>query len=238
VFNQQTIGGSETYAMKYAYKPMVGIPDSEEMIDSSEEKGDLPSRAKKPQQQYQKPYGKNEPSFASQEPGMYDEPGRGPRKAPAVQQATQAKLNPTSPARTAESPTQQQTQSSGAGNTTQSSQQGTFLLIPPNRVTCVLINVAERTSKTGKPVVTVKFNGDIPLNQEELTNAASTFDTGLFDALKAGLNKEVQFTYKLDKDQRFVNITDVLWVDGQEFMDGKPVPEGALVSRDDNEVTP
>ena len=45
-FNQQTIGGSLTYAMKYAYKPIVGIPDGEEMIDSTDEKGDLPARAK------------------------------------------------------------------------------------------------------------------------------------------------------------------------------------------------
>lgn len=46
VFNQQTIGGSQTYAMKYAYKAIVGIPDAEEMIDSSGEKGDLPARSK------------------------------------------------------------------------------------------------------------------------------------------------------------------------------------------------
>jgi hypothetical protein len=46
VFNQQTIGGSQTYAQKYSYKGVVGIPDSEEMIDSTEEKGDLPARSK------------------------------------------------------------------------------------------------------------------------------------------------------------------------------------------------
>jgi hypothetical protein len=46
VFNQQTIGGSQTYAQKYAYKAIVGIPDSEEIIDSTEEKGDLPARGK------------------------------------------------------------------------------------------------------------------------------------------------------------------------------------------------
>lgn len=45
-FNQQTIGGSSTYAQKYAYKAIVGIPDAEEMIDSTEEKGDLPARSK------------------------------------------------------------------------------------------------------------------------------------------------------------------------------------------------
>lgn len=48
-FNQQTIGGSSTYAQKYAYKTILGIPDSEEMIDSSEEKGDLPARSKQQQ---------------------------------------------------------------------------------------------------------------------------------------------------------------------------------------------
>jgi len=45
-FNQQTIGGSQTYAQKYAYKAIAGIPDAEETIDSTEEKGDLPARAK------------------------------------------------------------------------------------------------------------------------------------------------------------------------------------------------
>jgi len=44
VFNQQTIGGSQTYGQKYGYKAIVGIADSEEMIDSTGEKGDLPSR--------------------------------------------------------------------------------------------------------------------------------------------------------------------------------------------------
>ena len=47
VFNQQTIGGSQTYAQKYAYKAILGIPDSEEMIDSTEEKGDLPARSRR-----------------------------------------------------------------------------------------------------------------------------------------------------------------------------------------------
>ena len=48
-FNQQTIGGSQTYAQKYAYKAIAGIPDGEEMIDSTDEKGDLPSRKKSEQ---------------------------------------------------------------------------------------------------------------------------------------------------------------------------------------------
>lgn len=48
-FNQQTIGGSQTYGQKYPYKAILGIPDSEELIDSSEEKGNLPARQSKQQ---------------------------------------------------------------------------------------------------------------------------------------------------------------------------------------------
>ena len=49
-FNQQTIGGAQTYAQKYAYKAIVGIPDGEEMIDSTEDKGNTAAtnRAKRP----------------------------------------------------------------------------------------------------------------------------------------------------------------------------------------------
>lgn len=35
-FNQQTIGGSQTYAMKYAYKAILGIADSEEVVDANQ----------------------------------------------------------------------------------------------------------------------------------------------------------------------------------------------------------
>ena len=45
-FNQQTIGGTITYGQKYAIKPIAGIADDEETIDSTEDKGDLPARGK------------------------------------------------------------------------------------------------------------------------------------------------------------------------------------------------
>lgn len=48
-FNQQTIGGSQTYGQKYPYKAILGIPDSEELIDSSDEKSNLPARQNKQQ---------------------------------------------------------------------------------------------------------------------------------------------------------------------------------------------
>lgn len=99
---------------------------------------------------------------------------------------------------------------------------GKFLLEKNGLVTCVLLNVSERTSRTGKPIVAVKFNGDIPFSTGEFTNGASTFDTGLFDALKAGLNKEVEFSYRPDKEEKYINITDVFSVDGVEYVNGKP----------------
>lgn len=48
-FNQQTVGGTFTYLQKYAYKTNLGIPDSEELIDSTEDKGNLPARQGKQQ---------------------------------------------------------------------------------------------------------------------------------------------------------------------------------------------
>jgi ERF superfamily len=45
-FNHQTIGGTQTYAQKYAYKAIVGIPDSEEMVDGSDEHGNVPDSKK------------------------------------------------------------------------------------------------------------------------------------------------------------------------------------------------
>lgn len=46
-FNQQTIQGSFTYALKTLYKGIFGTPDSEEMIDGAEQPGaNLPARPK------------------------------------------------------------------------------------------------------------------------------------------------------------------------------------------------
>jgi hypothetical protein len=49
VFNQQTISGAQTYGQKQTYRAIVGIADDEELIDSTEEKGDLPARGKSKQ---------------------------------------------------------------------------------------------------------------------------------------------------------------------------------------------
>lgn len=67
-FNQQTIGGSQTYAQKYAYKAILGIPDSEEMVDSTEEKGDLPARTKSPQRGQPQRTAPDDPQAAAQAP--------------------------------------------------------------------------------------------------------------------------------------------------------------------------
>lgn len=183
-FNQQSIGGSETYGMKYAYKAIVGIADSEEMIDSTEEKGDLPARAKNtPKQQY--------PKTAQQ-------------VTQQVQQATQAK--PAEPAHT-----------------------GIFLEVAPDLLTCVPVKAERKVYKkddgTEVPYVEVFFNGRL-----NGWNAASCWHKSLHDILAGSAGIEIQIQYKLGKNGR-PNIEDVIFVNGIEYVDGVPVPEGAFVSR-------
>ncbi len=49
-FNQQTIGGGVTYARKIAYKPIVGVSDSDDDIDAGGEQPSIQSSAPKRQQ--------------------------------------------------------------------------------------------------------------------------------------------------------------------------------------------
>jgi hypothetical protein len=80
-FNQQTLGGAVTYGQKYAYKAIVGIADSEETVDSQkDETGSVPARARAQAKPAGK--GKQQPAFAAQEPGMYDDPQSEVSQAP------------------------------------------------------------------------------------------------------------------------------------------------------------
>lgn len=71
-FNQQTIGGAQTYAQKYAYKAICGIPDGEEMIDSTEDKGNTGATrsAKQPPRQQQRTTPAQATAPASSEPAV------------------------------------------------------------------------------------------------------------------------------------------------------------------------
>ena len=63
------------------------------------------------------------------------------------------------------------------------------------------------------------------LGQHNGVDAGSCFDTGLFEALKEsiGLECTFQITEKDLADKHYITIQDVKFVDGTEYMDGKPV---------------
>jgi hypothetical protein len=65
--------------------------------------------------------------------------------------------------------------------------------------------------------VNVVFNG-----YHKSFNFGSCFDTALFDALNAGIGKECQLKIGMAKNDKFINITDVLYVDGVPYDLGKP----------------
>ena len=189
-FNQQTIGGSQTYAQKYAYKAIAGIPDGEEMIDSTDEKGDLPSRKKAPQP-----------------------PPRPTTTAQSAQQGTQ---------RAATAPAAAQPQAA------------VLKFIPPNGLTAVIKSVKEIEPLPAKPA-----NGDIPamkgvrgrlivtlLGQHNGVSEASCFDTKLWPAIKesVGLECHFQIAEKDSNGKHYLNIEDLIYVAGWEFVGGVPVP--------------
>lgn len=197
-FNQQTIGGSQTYAQKYAYKAILGVPDSEEMIDGTDEKGDLPSRQKRVTPASviktaisQQPAGASAASWGAQPSTQR------PANAPAAYQG----------------------------------QAGGIKFIPPNGLTTTIKGVrlvaavsAEGDRKATRPYLVVTF-----LGMHNGVNFASCFDTKYWDLLEASVGLECHFQIKeADKNnQHFINIVDVIYVDGEEYKDGLPVTGAA-----------
>jgi hypothetical protein len=189
-FNQQTIGGSQTYAQKYAYKAIAGIPDGEEMIDSTDEKGSLDSRRKG--------------STVKQE----------------AQQRTAAK-----PITTQQSSQQAQQRAATSPEAAQP-QAGQLKFIPPNGLTAVIkgakdVPEQEVNGRKVRPYLLVTFTG-----QHNGCNFASCFDTKYWELLHDSIGLECHFQIKeADKnDTHFINIVNVLYVDGVEVLeavDGK-----------------
>jgi hypothetical protein len=86
-----------------------------------------------------------------------------------------------------------------------------------NRINCFALNVEPRTSKTSVPFLVLKMNGQY--NGQQL---AFCWHASLFDALTSSSGKQVQFEFDLGKDNKTINIMDVLDIDGQSYRDGKP----------------
>ena len=106
--------------------------------------------------------------------------------------------------------------------------------IPPNGLTAVIKSVKEIEALPAKPA-----NGDIPamkgvrgrlvvtlLGQHNGVSEASCFDTKLWPALKesVGLECHFQIAEKDSNGKHYLNIEDVIYVAGEEFVGGVPVP--------------
>ena len=94
---------------------------------------------------------------------------------------------------------------------------GTFLFMPPDRLTCVIRSVVEKVSPKKTPYLNAIFNG-----YHQTFNFGSCWDKKLFNALRAGVGKECQLKIGMSDGNKFINITDVLYVDGVPYDLGEP----------------
>ena len=106
--------------------------------------------------------------------------------------------------------------------------------IPPNGLTAVIKGVKEIKRLPAKPA-----DGDIPavtgvrarlivtlLGQHNGVSEASCFDTKLWPALKesVGLECHFQIAEKDSNGKHYINIEDLIYVAGEEYVNGQPVP--------------
>lgn len=134
---------------------------------------------------------------------------------------------PTSTQQSAQQATQR---AANAPASNQPEEQGVFKHLPDGVLVCKVRGVTEkhtdpRDGKTKpKPYLIVTVNGYLhPEGDPDNPNINGLFcyDTGLFDAIKSGVGKEVHL--KIDLTTKFAKALDVLEVDGVEYVDGKPV---------------
>jgi hypothetical protein len=93
-----------------------------------------------------------------------------------------------------------------------------FFSVSGDRMTCTLRGILEKETREKKAkYLNVTFHG-----YYETFNFATCFDTNLFNALIAGVDKECVLKLKYEKGDKFLNITDVLSVAGVEYANGKP----------------
>ena len=190
----RTIGGDFTYYRRYDGCSFIGIAPDED-VDAANN-GPLPNIR-----------------------------GKNTTEAKESRGARSHQENSSRPTSTQQS-TQQVNQRAAAPQEQAQPQAGQCKFIPPNGLTTVIkgckeIAAVEATEdqKARKGYLVVTF-----LGTHNGLNFASCFDTKYWDLLKESVGLECNFTIKeADKNnQHFINIVDVLFVDGQAYMDAKP----------------
>ena len=132
---------------------------------------------------------------------------------------------------TTQQSSQQATQRAATSPAAAQPQAGQVKFIPPDGLTCVVKGVQEvagQPAAEGKrairPYLIITF-----LGMHNGCNFAYCFDTKFWELLKSSVGLECHFQIKeRDKDgTHFINLEDVLFVDGVETVDGKFITEGA-----------
>jgi ERF superfamily len=154
-----------------------------------------------------------------------------PKKTPPANQAATPKSTP------AQAQLPAQTQAAPPAG------QGIFKLLPAGELICRIKSLTkketvltpEQKAKGNKPrpYLVVTVNGMLRPEKDEhkaSVNHGFCYDTGLFDALTAGLDKECKL--QVDTKGKYVTVTDVLYIDGVEYKDG------VVFVADEEEPTP
>ena len=156
--------------------------------------------------------GKPAAAYERQEPRVMSHPENAPRPTTTQQSA------------------QQVTQRAATSPAAAQPQGAQLKFIPPNGLTCVVKGVKEiegQPASEGKrairPYLIIMF-----LGMHNGCNFAYCFDTKFWELIRASVGLECHFQIKeRDKDgAHFINIEDCIYVDGQEYIEGKPVSEG------------
>ncbi len=213
-FDVQTLGACWTYLRRYGLQGATCLASEDD--DGNSLMG--PENKPIPQRQATRP---NPP-----QPAPAQAPSRGTTNTSPEGVISHEPPRPTTTQQSAQHATQRAATSPAAAQP-----QGAQLkFIPPNGLTCVVKGVQEvagqpasEGKKAIRPYLIITF-----LGMHNGCNFAYCFDTKFWELIRASVGLECHFQIKeRDKDgTHFINLEDVLFVDGQEYIDGKPVSEG------------
>ena len=113
-------------------------------------------------------------------------------------------------------------------------QQYPYAFLAGTTLTCTPLTITEKTRTVPKteenpegtqPYIFVYFKGNVNSIDFPPTSEFSCFDTGLFEAIRAGLKQECQFKVEVKEKagKMYINVKDAMWIDNAKYVEGKPV---------------
>ena len=113
-------------------------------------------------------------------------------------------------------------------------QQYPYAILAGTTLTCTPLTITEKTRNVRKteenpegtqPYIFVYFKGNVNSIDFPPTSEFSCFDTGLFEAIRAGLKQECQFKVEVKEKagKMYINVKDAMWIDNAKYVEGKPV---------------